>query len=168
MELLSKLGIDWSLLVAQMVNFGVLVGLLTFFIYRPLLNVLDARREKIRKSMEDVKLIDKQKKDMEALREAELRKIDQECGAFMEKTKQQAEKMRQEILATAKKEADQLLERGRQQLENERGRVFADVQNVLTAVIMKMTQKIIEREFSKADQDRILASLSQELPKHLR
>ena len=103
MELLSKLGIDLGLLIAQMVNFGILVGVLTFFIYRPLLNVIDARREKIRKAMEDANMIERQKKELVVRRTAELHRIDQECGAFMEKTKQQAEKAKQEILASARR-----------------------------------------------------------------
>ena len=168
MELLSKLGIDWALLIAQIVNFAILVGVLTFFVYRPILNVLDARREKIRKAMEDAKSIENQKKELEVHRAAELHRIDQECGAFMEKTKQQAEKMKQEILASARTEADAALAKGRKQLDDERSRVFADVQTVLSSMIIKMTEKIIEREFSKADQDRILHSLEKELPSLLK
>ena len=168
MELLSKLGIDWALLIAQIVNFSILVGVLTYFVYKPILNVIDARREKIRKAMEDAKSIENQKKEMEVHRAAELHRIDLECGAFMEKTKQQAEKMKQEILASARGEADAALAKGRKQLDDERSRVFADVQTVLSSMIIKMTEKIIEREFSKADQDRILASLEKELPSLLK
>ena len=168
MELLSKLGIDWALLIAQIVNFSILVGVLSFFVYKPILNVIDARREKIRKAMEDAKSIENQKKEMEVHRAAELHRIDLECGAFMEKTKQQAEKMKQEILASARGEADAALAKGRKQLDDERSRVFADVQTVLSSMIIKMTEKIIEREFSKADQDRILASLEKELPSILK
>ncbi|MEK7591032.1 MAG: F0F1 ATP synthase subunit B [Patescibacteria group bacterium] len=164
MELLSKLGIDLGLLIAQMVNFGILVGVLTFFIYRPLLNVIDARREKIRKAMEDANMIERQKKELVVRRTAELHRIDQECGAFMEKTKQQAEKAKQEILASARTEAEQTLERGRKMLEEERMRVFAEVQGILSSLILRMTEKILEREFGKSDQERIMTSLEKELP----
>ena len=53
MELLTKLGVDWKLLIAQIVNFTILVSVLTYFVYRPLLDLLDARRERIRKAVED-------------------------------------------------------------------------------------------------------------------
>ena len=77
MELLSKLGIDWKLLLAQVVNFGILLGVLTVFVYRPLLDLLDARRERIAKAMEDAGRIEGQKKEMEQIRITELQKIDQ-------------------------------------------------------------------------------------------
>ena len=55
MELLTKLGINWQLLLAQIVNFLIVLGVLGIFVYKPILNLLDARSERIRKSMDDVK-----------------------------------------------------------------------------------------------------------------
>lgn len=164
MELLAKLGINWSLLLAQIVNFTILLGVLSFFVYKPLLNLLDSRRERIRKAMEDAAKIENQRKEMEAYRAGEMRRIDQECGAFLEKAKQQAEQMKDEVLESAKRESDHALERGRRQLEEERAKVFREVQHVVTSVILRMTEKILEREFSHEDQSRLLTSLEKELP----
>lgn len=168
MELLSKLGIDGSLLLAQIVNFGLLLAVLTYFIYKPLLTLLDTRRTRIAKAMEHATQAERQAKELEAHRAAELRRIDQECGAFLEKVRQQAERMKAEILDSAKKEADQVMDRARRQLEDERARVFAEVQDTVATLITRMTEKILEREFSKSDQDRLLTSLQKELPTMLR
>ncbi|OGJ58224.1 ATP synthase F0 subunit B [Candidatus Peribacteria bacterium RIFCSPHIGHO2_01_FULL_51_9] len=164
MELLAKLGINWSLLLAQVVNFTILLGVLSFFVYTPLLNLLDSRRERIRKAMEDAAKIESQKKEIEQYRSEQMRKIDQECGAFLEKAKTQAEHMKGEILEAAKREADHTLERGRRQLEAERAKVFGEVQHVVTSAILRITEKILEREFSAEDQHRLLTSLEKELP----
>ena len=168
MELLSKLGIDWKLLIAQIVNFAILVGVLSYFVYKPLLTLLDARREKIRKAMEHADNVEKQRKELEAFRTEQLRKIDQEAGALLEKARQQAEKMHSEILTSAKKETDQMLDRGRKQLESERTTVMHELQGTLATIIMQLTQKIIEREFSSADQRRILTALEKEIPNVVR
>ena len=168
MELLSKLGIDWKLLLAQVVNFGILLGVLTAFVYRPLLDLLDARRERIAKAMEDAGRIEGQKKEMEQIRIKELQKIDQEAGAFLERAKEQAEKMKADILQVASKEAEGLLAKGKQQLEGERARVMGEVQMILTKVILEMTEKILEREFSPDDEKRLMHSLAKDLPTLLR
>ena len=167
MELLAKLGINWSLLLAQIVNFTILVGVLSFFVYKPLLAVLDSRRERIRKAMEDAAKIENQKKEIEDYRVGEMHRIDQECGAFLEKAKQEAEHMKEEILKVAKREADHMLERGRRQLDEERSRVFREVQGTVTSVIVRMTERILQREFSPEDQNRLLTSLEKELPAFL-
>ena len=168
MELLSKLGIDWKLLLAQIVNFTILVGALSYFVYKPLLTLLDARREKIRKAMEHADNVEKQRKELEAFRTEQLRMIDQEAGALLEKAKQQAERAHGEMLASAKREADQMLERGRKQLESERTTVMHELQGTLAKVIMELTQKILEREFSEPDQSRLLHSLEKQIPTLIR
>ena len=168
MELLTKLGINWQLLIAQIVNFGIVLAVLTYFVYRPLLNLIDQRRERIRKAMEDAKKIEVQKQEMDEFRIEQLKKIDVECGAFLERAKREAEGTKQEILASAQEEAARIMKRGEQQLVEERFRVLAEVQGTVANVIVSATQKILEREFTPADQKRMLEGLSKQLPSDLR
>ncbi|MBI1812510.1 F0F1 ATP synthase subunit B [Candidatus Peregrinibacteria bacterium] len=167
MELLAKLGVDWKLLLAQVVNFSIILGVLSFFIYRPLLNLLDERRARIAKAMEDAKRIENQRTEMEAFRLQQMKKIDQEVGAFLQRAKGEAEVIKKQILDAAKKEAEHALAKGRQQLADERATVFHEVQGTLTSVIVRMTEKILEREFSDQDQKRLVTALQKELPSHL-
>lgn len=168
MELLEKLGINWQLLIAQIVNFGIVAGALTFLVYRPLLNLLDARSERIRKAMEDAGKIEEQKKEVEAWRQEQMKKIDAEVGAFFEQSKKEAEAMRQQMVTTAQDEAMRILQKGEQRLAEERAKVFAEVQEQVAAVIVRMTEKILEREWTPADQKKRIADLTQELSKTFR
>ncbi|TSC58537.1 MAG: F-type H+-transporting ATPase subunit b [Candidatus Peregrinibacteria bacterium Greene0416_19] len=168
MELLTKLGIDWKLLLAQIVNFTIVLGVLTYFVYRPLLDLLDRRRDRIAKAMEEVKQIEHQKAELDAFRLEQMRKIDEETGAFLERAKREAEAAGRKMVDEAKAEADRLLGRGRQQLEEERAKVFAEVQGTLVSMIVRMTEKILAREFTAKDQERIVSSLNKELPSLLR
>lgn len=52
-SLLDAFGIDWKLLVAQLVNFGVLFVALTYLLYKPVLKTLDERKAKIAQGVED-------------------------------------------------------------------------------------------------------------------
>ncbi len=164
MELLTKLGIDWGVLIAQLINFVILIVALTYFVYKPVLRLLDDRRERIRKAMEDAKSIENQKRELDQFKAEQLRKVDQEVAKFLESSKGQAEAAKKEILAGAEKEAAQILVKARQQLDEERSRMVNDVQGTLASVIVRMTEKILEREFSKADQTRLLGAVEKELP----
>lgn len=168
MELLTQLGVDWKLLIAQIVNFAILVGVLGFFVYRPLLDLLDARRARIAKAMSDARRVEEQTRELENFRTEQLKKIDQEVGALLERGKRQGETMREQILAEAKREADGILAKGRRQLEDERAKVMSEVQASLAAMIVRMTEKILSREFSTADQQRILSDLEKNIPSLLR
>ncbi|OGJ58127.1 hypothetical protein A3H22_00160 [Candidatus Peribacteria bacterium RIFCSPLOWO2_12_FULL_55_15] len=164
MELLTKLGVDWKLLLAQIVNFTILLAVLSLFVYRPLLRVIDERRERIRKAMEDADTIAHEKEEIAKARQEAMRKIDQECGTFLEKAKNDAERLKAEILLAADIEAKNLLTKSREQLRSERAHALQDMQKSLAAAILQMTEKILEREFSPRDQERVLISIERSLP----
>lgn len=168
MELLTKLGINWQLLIAQIVNFLIVMGVLGFFLYRPILNLLDARAERIRKAMEDAKRIENQMAEMNAIREEELKKLDRESGAYFERVRRQAQVLQDEMLAAAKKQADEQLAAALKRIDEERQRMMQDVMESVQRIVVLMTEKILEREFSPADQKRITERLVAELPQTLR
>ncbi|KKW38387.1 ATP synthase F0 subunit B [Candidatus Peribacteria bacterium RIFOXYC2_FULL_55_14] len=164
MELLTKLGINWQLLLAQIVNFAIVVGVLSFFLYKPLLNLIDTRRERIRKAMEDAQRIENQAKEMEELRQQHLQKLDAESGVLFEQARKQAEVIQKELIASAKKEAEHMLEMASKRAEEERRLMLEEVLKTVHRVVLTMTEKILEREFGEADQKRITESLVRELP----
>src|SRR3989344_5772291 len=54
-ELFSAFGVDWKLLLAQALNFGIVLILLWYFLYRPVLATLERRCAFIAKGVEDAK-----------------------------------------------------------------------------------------------------------------
>ncbi len=164
MEILQTLGIDWKLLLAQIINFGIVLIVLAKFVYKPLLKAIDARRDAIKRSMDDAADIERQKLQMETTRKEALHKADEDAGVILEKAKADADAMRADILANAQQQADQIMAKGKQQLQDERSRVFHDVQDLMASSIIKLTEEIIRREFSKDDQTRLLKNLEKELP----
>ncbi len=54
-QLIEAFGIDVRLIIIQVVNFGLLMAALTYFLYTPVLTMLKNREEKIAKGMADAK-----------------------------------------------------------------------------------------------------------------
>lgn len=168
MELLNTLGINWQLLLVQLLNFVILIGVLSYFVYKPILKVIDARRERTAKAMEDARQIEQQRKEIEEFKVEQLRKMDLETGAFLEKAKTQAEQTKREILDSAQNEADQILVKAKEQLAEERKKLVSDVQGSVAEVVVRLSEKLLEREFSREDQARIQQSLEKTIPTLLR
>ncbi|MFH1444485.1 MAG: hypothetical protein ABIG34_03785 [Candidatus Peregrinibacteria bacterium] len=165
MELLAKLGINWGLLIAQVVNFLIVMGVLGFFLYRPILNLLDTRAERIRKSMEDAKRIEQHAQELAKLREAEMKRLDQESGKHFERIRKEAQALHEELLANAKKEAEATLQGALKRIDEERRIMMEDVMKTVNSVVIRMTEKLLEREFTPTDQKRIQEQLIADLPK---
>ena len=121
-QLLEKLGINWSLLIAQIVNFMIVLGVLSYFIYRPFLDLLDKRRERIQKSMDDAARIEHQMQEFEAMRLEEMKKLDRESGAYLEQMRRKAGELQEEMIATAAKEAESIVANAHKRAEEERRR----------------------------------------------
>lgn len=52
-ELFAAFGLDWRLLIINLINFGVLMLALWYFLYGPLTKMLEDRRKKVIKGVED-------------------------------------------------------------------------------------------------------------------
>jgi F0F1-type ATP synthase membrane subunit b/b' len=76
--------------------------------------------------------------------------------------------MKKDILGNAEKEAVNILTKARKQLDDERGRMVTEIQASLANVVVRMAEKIIEREFTTADHARLIKDVEKALPSVLR
>jgi len=111
--------IDWFTIVAQVVNFVILVFLLRRFLYKPILYAIDAREKRIA-----AELAEADAKKAEALRERdEFRlkneEIDQQRAALLSQATEEAGAERQRLVEEAGKEADALGARREEALRND-------------------------------------------------
>ncbi len=166
-DLVHALGIQWSALIAQMVNFSILIFVLAKFVYKPVLKVIDDRRDTIAASLEKAKEIDQHKERIDAERVAILRKADEEAAALLERAKLESEALRVDVEKVARAQAAQLVTKGMEQLEHERASMVRELQNKLAHAIVLSAEKILRREFSKEDQASFEDELKQNLPSML-
>lgn len=137
MEALQKLGIDgWSVLL-YLVNMGILLGVLTKLLYKPLLGFMDERREIVRKNLQETELL-KAKFEEESKRQTQetkdlLVKMQSEVAA----AKAQAEVRAKELIAEADVRREQMLEDARRQVEETKKGILKEVETE--------TQKRIEQ-----------------------
>jgi F-type H+-transporting ATPase subunit b len=136
--------IDWFTVIAQVVNFLILVWLLKRFLYKPILHAIDAREKRIAKELADA---DTKKAEAEKEREKfqkQNEEFDQQRDELLSKAKDEAKAERQRLLGEARQAADALrakrqdaLKREQQSLNDEitrrtREEVFAFARKTLT------------------------------------
>ena len=164
MQLLHAFGVHWSLLLAQAVNFVILLVVLNKFVYGPVLKVIDQRRKLARETVEKAKEIDHLRQSMEREHKDVLRKADEEAGAILQRAKAEAEALRKETEEQAHHKAEQIMAAGMRRLEGERANVLAELQGTLSKLIVLSTEKIIRRALTDDDQKRLVTHLQDSLP----
>jgi len=111
--------IDWFTVLAQVVNFLILVWLLKRFLYRPILDAIDAREKRIAKELADAdaKKVEAQKERDEFQHKNEA--FDQQRATLLSKATDEAKAERQRLLDEARKAADALAAKRQEALRSE-------------------------------------------------
>ena len=154
--LLSKLGIDWKLLIAQIVNFLVLLFVLWKFAYGPILAMLEKRQKKIEKGLADAdeahkKLVESEERQKEILKNARV-----EAKDIVEKAREQAEKAKSEIAAESKVQAEKIIISAKSEIEQEKQKTIAEIKSEIGGLVAAATEKIVgEKMDGKKDKEMI-------------
>ena len=152
---MAKLGINWVLLVAQLVNVGLLVWLLTRFLYQPVLNMLNQRTERIQNSLRDADQVKTQLARAQQDYEAELSRGRQEAAGIVAQANERAKTQEAEILTQARVEADRIRAEARTQALQERDQLLRDVKGHVAMLVTATAEKVIGAEL-QTNHDRLI------------
>jgi F-type H+-transporting ATPase subunit b len=144
MELLSKLGIDWRLFLAQIVNFLILLFILYKFLYKPVLGLLQRRTAQIEKSLADAKKIEENLKKAEEERLVQLVEARREAQQIIEEAKKEGEKIRNQAKELAQEEAQKIIENGRIQIERQKESLLREIKQEIGNLVVYSTRQILE------------------------
>jgi F-type H+-transporting ATPase subunit b len=142
---LEKLGININWLIAQIVNFGLLLFLLSRLLYKPILTALDSRKQRIQESLEYAEKIKLQAAEQQKEFERKLEETRREIQAASATAAQAGEKERERIVAEAREQARREIEKGREQVEYERKQMLADLRNEVVQLSLLAAQKVVSQ-----------------------
>ena len=147
--------LDWFTIAAQTLNFLILVWLLKRFLYKPILNAIDAREKLIAKELADAdaKKAEAQKEHQEFQKKNE--EFDQQRAALLTKATDEAKAEHQRLLDEARKAADALSAKRQESL-------IQDAQS-LNQAISRLTQKEVFAITRKALADLATTSLEERM-----
>lgn len=119
--------IDWFTVIAQVINFLILVWLLKRFLYRPILDAIDAREKRIAAKIADAnaKETEAQKQRDEYQHKNEV--FDRERTAYMNQVVETAKIERAQLLDAARQDSEDLRARLQQALRNEQHSLNEDI-----------------------------------------
>lgn len=161
-DILAVFGVNWKLLIAQAVNFGIVLLVLHHFVYRPLLGYLERRQEEIGTGLLNAEKAHKELEDAATRREDILRQSRTEAKNIVDSAAKSGEETKEgivkeatargkDIIVAASREAD---EERRRALESAKGEVatlaFAAVERILrTKITPEEERRLIEQALEK-------------------
>ncbi len=140
-QILSALKIEIPQLITHIVGFLLALWVLKKFAWKPILAVLDERRDKIKSSFDDIEAKKAAAEKLHQDYEAKLRSIDEEARQRLNAAVQEGEKIAGQIKDNARNEAKDMMERSKSELEQD----FAKARIQLKEDIVNLTIGAAER-----------------------
>lgn len=143
-------------LIAQILNFLFLVFVLAKFAYKPLLNIMEERKNKI---ASDLEAADTAKAEAEAVKAeyaAKLADARQEAQAIIENARKSAQAAHDKIMAETKAEQDQVVAAAKETIALEKQKALADVRAQVISLSMVAASKIVEQKLG-SEEDKKMA-----------
>ncbi|MDO8558393.1 MAG: F0F1 ATP synthase subunit B [bacterium] len=142
-ELIHKLGIDWKLLLAQAVNFLILLFLLKKFLYKPVIELLAKRKKDIEESVLSGERIARELADIEARKIAEIDGAKSQADMILRETRLLAKEKEQEFLRAAEQKVEKLVKEARQRIREEQARAMDEVAGEVKELVFMVTEKVL-------------------------
>jgi len=147
---------DPGLFIWTIVTFLVLLALLAKFAWRPLLQALESRQERIQKSLEDA---ERARQELERLQQESAKIMQQariEAESIVTQTRADAERLREELKQKAKDEADNILRNAQQQIQLQTRQAIQQIRHEVADIAVLLASKLLERNIAKEDNARLI------------
>ena len=150
----------------QIINFGVVMGALTFLLYKPIQKIMDERATKILEGQKAAEEAVEEKAKLATLRSKLEKEAERKVAIMLEKAAEKAIQQKREILAKAREEAAADVEKLKSQWDTEKQQLLRGMQQEMIKAVMAVSQKVIGQKLdAKTDAKFITAELTKALEK---
>lgn len=156
MEFLEKLGINFWLLLGQIVNFLLLLLILSKFVFKPLLNLLDERSKKISKSLQEAEEIKEKLKLADQTYESKVAEAKKEVGEILAKTEAAAETLREQKIKETKTQVLEIIEAGKVALQRQKEQVLKEAQGEMVGLVAAVAAKVLGEKMTTEDDKKLI------------
>lgn len=148
--------IDWKIIIAQSINFVIVLFVLYFLIVKPLKKLMAERSQNIEGGLNDAKanaeLLANTKKEYDNI----VAKARIEAHSIFQDGKKDAETKKAEMIIIAQKDIDIMISNGKKTLESEKTKMIEEAKGQIVSLVVKATEKLLESNTDKSIDEKSL------------
>lgn len=152
-------------LIAQVLNFLILVLVLSAIAYKPLLKVMDERKAKI---AGDLNAAEKAKEDAEAVKAEYAEKLAEakaEAQAIIDEARKAAAADHDKVMAEVKAEQEQIIATAKQSIAADQEKAMEDVRAQVINLSIAVASKIVEQKLGSEEDKKLAGKIADSLMK---
>ena len=163
--MVEALGLSLTEFVFYVINFLILVGLLTKFLYRPFLNMLETRKQSIQDALDNAELINRRADEKMENYDRQIVKLEEQGREIIKEAKERAEKQADEIIEEAHSKANSIIVAAERQVELEKQKALEEMKQQVATLALLAAEKIVERSIAQVGQDQIVDEIIEQAGK---
>ena len=153
---MDKLGLNLGYLLLQIFNFLILFIVLRVWVYKPILGLLDKRRQNIAQGLEDARVAAEARANAEKDAAKIIADAQAEASKVVREANERAQGVAKEVKAEAEAEAAKAREAALAEAEVERARILGDLRSQVAALSIAATQKLVGEALDEKRQHALL------------
>ena len=142
-ELLTVFGVNWKLLLAQGINFALLLAILSYFLYKPVLKMIDERREKIAEGVKTAEKAANSLAEAQTKGDGIVGDASREAETLVKTARARAEEKGAEIVKSAEARAQGVLADAATRAEEAKRQAIKESEKEITRAAMLAAEKIL-------------------------
>ncbi|OGG13104.1 ATP synthase F0 subunit B [Candidatus Gottesmanbacteria bacterium RIFCSPHIGHO2_01_FULL_46_14] len=155
---MEQLGIEPTLLLAQVVNFAIIVVVLSKLLYTPILGMLEKRKAQIEEGIAGAERIKQEEAKLASRKEKLLLEARKEGHVILEEARKLAKEEEKQIIAQAHTEAEEIIAKGRVEVEALREKLMVEVRRESTGLGVAIAKRLLDKALGSQQQHAILGS----------
>ena len=153
---MDKLGVNLGFLIFQILNFAIVAILLYAWAYKPIVKMLEERKNKIAQGHEDARVAAEARENAEAEANKILSEAQAEANKIVQDATSRADKVGGEVKAEAEAEADKMRDEAMAEAAVDRDRMLADMRGQIASLAIAAAQKLIGESMDEKRQHALI------------
>ena len=154
--MVEALGISLKEFIFYLINFLILMGVLTRFLYKPFLNMLAARKQSIKDALDNAELTNRRADEKMEQYSKRISKVEEESREIIRTAKIKVDAQARDIIEDARKEAGDIIAKAEKTIEKEKEKAMEEMKQEIAVLAVMAAEKIVEREIQRAGQEAIV------------
>jgi F-type H+-transporting ATPase subunit b len=159
---MTELGVNLPSLIAYVVNFVILLGILYLLAYKPIIRLLDQRADRIRESLSAADEARQEATSARAAIDEQINEARREGQRLLDQSREAAERFRSEEMDRARGEAEAFIERAHSDIQRERDAAIQEVRANFGDLAITAAEQVIRRSLDRQTHQELISQVLEE------
>ena len=161
--MLETLGIQWPKLIAQFINFAIVLFVLWRFAYKPIFHLLETRRQKIADGLANAEKIKAELAKTESERKRILEQAGDTANLMIEQAREAANRVREVETQKAIAAAEQIIAKAHEAAAQDHAKMLAELKQEVGRLVVQTTATVTGKVLTAEDQRRLAEDTQKQL-----